>query len=52
MVISTNRKYVLVMNGDKITKVDVSTGNATADKIEIHGNLKECDKVIALANDE
>ena len=52
VVISTERKYVLVMNGDKITKVDVSTGNATPDKIEVYGALKVGDKVIAVANDE
>jgi RND family efflux transporter MFP subunit len=52
VVTSTERKYVLVMNGDKITKVDVSTGNATTGKIEVYGNLKAGDKVIAVANDE
>jgi len=52
VVISTERKYVLLMNGDKIKKVDVSTGNATAEKIEVYGDLKEGDKVIAVANDE
>lgn len=52
VVISTERKYVLVVNGEKIKKVDVSTGNATTDKTEVYGNLKEGDKVIAVANDE
>jgi RND family efflux transporter MFP subunit len=52
VVTSTERKYVLVVNGEKIIKVDVSTGNATADKIEVYGDLKEGDNVIAAANDE
>lgn len=52
VVISTERKYVLMVNGDKITKVDVTTGNATADKIEVYGALSEGAKVIAVANDE
>lgn len=52
VVTSTERKYVLVMIGEKITKVDVITGNQTADKIEVFGTLKAGDKVIAVANDE
>jgi len=52
VVISTERKYVLVVDGEKIKKVDVSTGNATTDKIEVYGELKEGNKVIAVANDE
>ncbi len=52
VVTSTERKYVLTVKGDKITKVDVTTGNATADKIEVYGALSEGAKVIAVANDE
>lgn len=52
VVVSTERKYVLVVNNEKIIKVDVTTGNETANKIEVYGNLKEGDKVIAVANDE
>jgi membrane fusion protein (multidrug efflux system) len=52
VVTSTERKYVLVMSGDKITKVDVSTGNQTVNKIEVFGALKAGDQVIAVANDE
>ena len=52
VVISTERKYVLVVKDEKIFKVDVSTGNGTANKIEVYGGLKEGDKVIAVANDE
>lgn len=52
VVTSTERKYVLVMSGDKITKVDVSTGNQTVNKIEVFGAIKAGDHVIAVANDE
>lgn len=52
VVSSTERKYVLVMNGNKITKVDVSTGNQTVNKIEVFGALEAGDQVIAVANDD
>lgn len=52
VVISTERKYVLLVKDGKIRKVDVSTGNASEIKTEIYGDLKEGDKVIAIANDE
>lgn len=52
VVTSTERKYVLLLKDGKVKKVDVSTGNASADKIEIYGNLQVGDKVIAVANDE
>ena len=52
VVTSTERKYVLLSKEGKIIKVDVSTGNETADKSEIFGNLQVGDKVIAVANDE
>ena len=52
VVVSTERKYVLVVDGEKIKKVDVKTGNETADKVEVYGDLKEGEKVIAVANDE
>ncbi|MES2003574.1 MAG: efflux RND transporter periplasmic adaptor subunit [Bacteroidota bacterium] len=52
VVSSTERKYVLVMENGKIHKVDISTGNQAADKIEIYGNVKPGDKVIVNANDE
>ncbi len=52
VVTSTERKYVLVMTNGKIKKVDISTGNASTDKIEIYGAVQVGDKVIAVANDE
>lgn len=52
VVTSTERKYVLVVKNNKITKVDVTTGNSTTSNIEVFGTLTIGDKVIALANDE
>ncbi len=52
VVISTERKYVLVVDGMKIKKVDVTTGNSSNNKIEIFGALKPGYTVIAVANDE
>ena len=52
VVTSTERKYVMLVKDSTRTKVDVSTGNETSSKIEIYGNLKVGDRVIANANDE
>ena len=52
VVTSTERKYVLVVKDGKIAKVNVSTGNASIDKIEVYGELQAGDKVIANASDE
>ncbi|HLY72330.1 MAG TPA: efflux RND transporter periplasmic adaptor subunit, partial [Puia sp.] len=52
VVISTERKYVLLVKNNKIEKVDVVTANESAGKAEVIGNLKTGDEVIANANDE
>ncbi len=52
VVTSTERKYVLVSENGKVKKTDVSTGNQTAGKIEIYGNIAVGTKVIINANDE
>jgi len=53
VVISTERKYVLlVAANNSISKVDVSTGNETADRVEVFGALQTGDKVIVNATDE
>lgn len=52
VVTSTERKYVLVVKGKKINKVDVTTGNQTSSQIEVFGALSIDDKVVAAANDE
>ena len=52
VVTSTERKYVLMVQDGRTIKIDVTTGNQTADKIEIYGKIKAGDKVIINANDE
>jgi membrane fusion protein (multidrug efflux system) len=52
VVISTERKYVLVMQNNKITKVNVTTGSETNDRVEVYGALTAGEKVIINANDE
>ncbi|MGC4038548.1 MAG: efflux RND transporter periplasmic adaptor subunit [Chitinophagaceae bacterium] len=52
VVTSTDGKYVLRMVNKKITRISVSTGNASADKTEIFGELQAGDRVIINANDE
>lgn len=52
LVISTERKYVLVKNGEHITKVDVRSGNEANGRVEIFGDIHAGDTVIANANDE
>jgi RND family efflux transporter MFP subunit len=52
VVTSTERKYVVVIRGGKTTRVDVATGNESAGKAEITGDLKVGEEVVAHANDE
>ncbi|HEX3024993.1 MAG TPA: efflux RND transporter periplasmic adaptor subunit [Chitinophagaceae bacterium] len=52
VVISTERKYVIVLRNGKTEKIDVLTGNETAEKIEVFGSLHVGDSVIVNANDE
>jgi len=52
VITSTERKYVIVVRDGKTVKEDVTTGNESNNKIEILGNVKEGELVIANANDE
>jgi len=52
VVTSTDRKYVIAIKDGKMVKVDVATGNETASKVEITGDLQPGEEVIAKANDE
>ncbi|WP_431212194.1 hypothetical protein ACQ86N_41655 [Puia sp. P3] len=49
---STERKYVIVVRDGKTVREDVSTGNESNDKIEILGNVRPGESVVANANDE
>jgi RND family efflux transporter MFP subunit len=52
VVTSTQRKYVLCVRNGKTVKVDVTTGNETAEKVEVMGDIKAGDEVVINANDE
>lgn len=52
VVISTERKYVIVARNNKAVKVDVITGNEASGKTEIVGALQAGETVISNANDE
>lgn len=52
VVTSTERKYVLVVRNNNITKVDVTTGNQNALTTEAYGNLQPGDNVIVNASDD
>lgn len=52
VVTSTQRKYVLCVRDGKTIKVDVATGNESAEKVEIIGDVKAGEKVVVNANEE
>ena len=52
VVTSTEAKYVIVIRDGKTVKVNVSTGNENSQLVEIVGDVKTGEQVIALANDE
>jgi multidrug efflux pump subunit AcrA (membrane-fusion protein) len=52
VVTSTERKYVIVQRNNKLEKVDVTTGNRSAGRIQINGNLQPGEMVILNANDD
>lgn len=52
VVTSTERRYVLVVKNNTITKVDVTTGNQNPSLVEVYGALQPGDQVISNANDE
>jgi len=52
VVTSTERKYVIVIRDGKTVRVDVTTGNESKGRVEIVGDVKAGETVIAPANDE
>jgi membrane fusion protein, multidrug efflux system len=52
VVTSTERKYVIVIRDGKTVKVNVTTGNANGNQVEIVGAVQPGEDVIANANDE
>ncbi|HEX9509084.1 MAG TPA: efflux RND transporter periplasmic adaptor subunit [Puia sp.] len=52
VITSTERKYVFVVRDGKTVKVDVTTGNESDNRIEILGDVRAGEEVIANATDE
>ncbi|HEY4063815.1 MAG TPA: efflux RND transporter periplasmic adaptor subunit [Puia sp.] len=52
VVTSTDRKYVIAVRNDRTVRVDVSTGNESAEKVEITGDLQPGEQILVHANDE
>ena len=52
VVVSTERVFVIRVNDNKVEWVDVKKGFQSGGIMEIYGNLKPGDKLVAKANDE
>jgi membrane fusion protein (multidrug efflux system) len=52
IVTSTERKYVIAIRDGRTVRVDVATGNESADKAEITGDLQPGESILTHANDE
>ena len=52
VVTSTERKYVIAVRDGKTLRVDVTTGNESAEKVEITGNLRPGEQILAHASDD
>jgi len=52
VVTSTERKYVIAVRDGKTLRVDVTTGNESADKVEITGDLRPGEQILAHASDD
>ncbi|MBS1563819.1 MAG: efflux RND transporter periplasmic adaptor subunit [Bacteroidetes bacterium] len=52
VITSTERKYVILVKNGMAMKTDVSTGNQTADKVEVFGNMAAGDEVLTNPTDE
>lgn len=52
IVTSTERKYVIAVRNGKTVKINVSTGIENNNKVEVTGDLKPDEMVIAAASDE
>jgi membrane fusion protein (multidrug efflux system) len=52
VVTSTERKYVIAIRNGKTARVDVATGNESADKVEITGDLQPGERIVRKASDD
>jgi RND family efflux transporter MFP subunit len=52
VITNTEHKYVLAVRQGKTVRIDVSTGNESADQIEVYGDLHPGDRVVAKGGDD
>jgi len=52
VVTSTERKYVIAVRNGRTVRIDVATGNESADKVEITGDLQPGEKIVRKASDD
>lgn len=52
VVTSTERKYVIAVLNGRTTRVDVATGNESAEKVEITGDLQPGERIVRKASDD
>jgi membrane fusion protein (multidrug efflux system) len=52
VVTSTERKYVITIRDNKTVRVDVATGNESADQVEITGDLHPGERIVTKASDD
>lgn len=52
VVTSTERKYVIAIRNGRTVRVDVATGNESADKVEITGDLQPGETIVTKASDD
>jgi len=52
VITSQERKYVIAVRDGHAVRVDVATGNETAEKVEITGDLQPGEKIVRKASDD
>jgi len=52
VVTSTERKYVVAVRDGRTVRVDVATGNESANQVEINGDLQPGEKIVRKASDD
>ena len=52
VVTSTERKYVVAIRDHRTVRIDVATGNESADQVEISGDLHPGERIVTNASDD
>jgi membrane fusion protein, multidrug efflux system len=52
VVTSTERKYVVAIRDGRTVRVDVTTGNESANQVEVNGDLQPGEKIVRKASDD